>query len=91
MWCGAGAPAFELSSVGWDYNPYTWHSNRDTFDKISFDDVRSNATLIAMLAYLASEDARMPRERAAIVSSRTGQPAAWPRCEQPARSSTAEP
>ena len=53
--------------------------------------MRSNATLIAMLAYMASEDARMPRERAAIVSSRTGQPAAWPRCEQPARSSTAEP
>ena len=86
-----GAPAFELSSVGWDYNPYTWHSNRDTFDKVVFDEVRSNATLIAMLAYMASEDARMPRDRAAIVSSRTGQPAAWPTCEQPARSFDAEP
>ena len=73
--------------MGWDYNPYTWHSNRDTYDKIAWDDLRSNATLIAMLAYLASEDARMPRDRAAIISSRTGQPAAWPACSRPARSS----
>lgn len=52
----AGAPAFSLSSLSWDYGSYTWHTNRDTYDKIVFDDVRSNVMLTAILAYLASED-----------------------------------
>lgn len=52
----AGAPAFSLSSLSWDYGTYTWHTNRDTYDKIVFDDVRSNVMLTAILAYLASED-----------------------------------
>jgi hypothetical protein len=42
--------------VGWDYNPYTHHTNRDTFDKVVFDEVKGNATIVAMLVYLASED-----------------------------------
>ncbi len=74
-----GAPAFSLSSLGWDYGTYTWHTNRDTYDKIVFDDVRNNATLTAMLVYLASEDPeRIARERAG------GQ--APPPCRIPARS-----
>ncbi len=52
----AGLPAFGLGALSWDYNNYTWHTDRDTFDKIVFDDLKSNATLTAMLAYLASED-----------------------------------
>jgi carboxypeptidase Q len=56
-----GAPGFALFSHPWSYR-YTGHTNRDTFDKISFDDLKANATLVAMLAYLASEDAvKMPR------------------------------
>lgn len=55
----AGLPAFGLGALGWDYNNYTWHTDRDTFDKIVFDDLKSNATLTAMLAYLASEDPTM--------------------------------
>ncbi|HEV2291168.1 MAG TPA: M28 family peptidase [Gemmatimonadales bacterium] len=51
-----GAPAIELGSLPWNYFNYTWHTNRDTYDKIVFDDLKSNATLVAMLAYLASED-----------------------------------
>jgi carboxypeptidase Q len=55
------APAFfdidaDLTPPGWDNNTYTWHTNRDTFDKLSFDDIERNATLIALLAYEASED-----------------------------------
>ena len=42
--------------MNWDYGNYTWHTDRDTFDKIVFDDLKSNATLTAMLVYLASED-----------------------------------
>jgi carboxypeptidase Q len=83
-----GAPAFELGSLGWEYNPYTWHTNRDTYDKLSWDDLRSNTALIAMLAYMAADDPqRIPREKAALINSRTGQPVVWPTCEQAERSS----
>jgi hypothetical protein len=59
-----GAPAVELGGLGWDYGDYTWHTNRDTYDKVVFDDLKSNATLFAMLAYLASEDPQtISRER----------------------------
>lgn len=59
-----GAPAIELGSLPWNYFNYTWHTNRDTYDKIVFDDLKSNATLVAMLAYLASEDSTtVGRER----------------------------
>jgi Zn-dependent M28 family amino/carboxypeptidase len=60
----AGLPAFGLGALGWDYGNYTWHTDRDTYDKIVFDDLRANATLTAMLAYLASEDPQLvTRER----------------------------
>ena len=52
----AGIPAFALGGVRWNYSNYTWHTNIDTYDKVVFDDLRSNATLVAMLTYLASED-----------------------------------
>ena len=77
-----GAPAFGLGSLSWSYGTYTWHTNRDTFDKISFDDLKNNATLTAMLVYLASEDPdRVPRDRRTNVFSRDGQPTSWPECE----------
>lgn len=49
-------PSFGLGALGWNYNTYTWHTNRDSYDKIAFDDLKHNATLAALLAYLASED-----------------------------------
>jgi carboxypeptidase Q len=77
-----GAPAFRLQSDYDEYRQYTWHTNRDTFDKIVFDDLRNNATLVAMLAYAASEDpARTPRTRALLgADPETGQPREWPTC-----------
>ncbi|HEX6747080.1 MAG TPA: M28 family peptidase [Longimicrobium sp.] len=84
----AGAPAFGLGSLSWDYGTYTWHTNRDTYDKVSWDDVRMNATLTAMLAYLASEEPqRLPRDRRTEfpVDQRTGQRGSWPACQAPAR------
>ena len=71
------------------YRQYTWHTNRDTYDKIVFDDLRNNATLAAMLAYAASEDPeRMDVTRRVMpVSERTGQPGTWPQCRPPRRSS----
>lgn len=76
----AGAPAFSLSSLNWSYWNYTWHTNRDTYDKIVFDDVRSNATLTAILTYMASEDPeRTSRVKAELpISSRTGKQRTWP-------------
>jgi len=49
-------PSFGMGALNWNYGTYTWHTNRDTFDKVVFDDLRHNATLAAMLVYLASED-----------------------------------
>jgi hypothetical protein len=84
-----GAPSFRLQSAYDEYRQYTWHTNRDTFDKIVIDDLKSNATLAAMLAYAASEDPeRVPRDRAVLpIHPRTGQPRTWVGCFPPRRSS----
>ncbi|MFC7356752.1 M20/M25/M40 family metallo-hydrolase [Jejudonia soesokkakensis] len=82
-----GVPAFSLSSLNWSYWDYTWHTNRDTYDKIIFDDVRNNAILTAVLTYMASEDPerasgekiKMPLDR------RTGEPREWPSPRSPER------
>jgi len=59
-----GGASFGLNAVGWNYNTYTWHTNRDSYDKLVFDDLKHNATLVAMLAYAASEDPQfIPRDR----------------------------
>ena len=76
----AGAPAFNLSSLNWSYWNYTWHTNLDTYDKIVFDDVRNNAILTAILAYMASEDPeKTSRERSTLPKNpRTGEQMTWP-------------
>ncbi|HEY3287982.1 MAG TPA: M20/M25/M40 family metallo-hydrolase [Gemmatimonadaceae bacterium] len=51
-----GVPAFGMGGASWDYGVVTWHTTRDTFDKVVLDDLKHNATLVASLAYLASED-----------------------------------
>jgi carboxypeptidase Q len=51
-----GTPSIGMGAVQWNYGTYTWHTNRDTYDKIVFDDLKHNATLAAMMAYAASED-----------------------------------
>ncbi len=79
----AGAPGFSLGALPWNYFLYTWHTNRDTFDKIVLDEVRRNAVLTAMLAYMAANDSRTtPRvQRIPGANPFTGRPAAgWPKC-----------
>jgi carboxypeptidase Q len=72
----AGAPAFNLSSNSWNYNTVTWHTNRDTFDKIVEEEIRNNATLTAMLVYLASEHPeRLSREQRDMGNL------SWPQCQ----------
>jgi carboxypeptidase Q len=65
-----GTPSIGMGAVSWNYNSYTWHTNRDTYDKVVFDDLKHNATLAAMLAYLASEDPEF--------ISRVKSPGTWP-------------
>jgi len=76
----AGVPAFSLSSNSWLYGSYTWHTNRDTYDKIVFDDVRSNAILAAVMAYMASEEpVKVSAEKAVLpINNKTGEPGKWP-------------
>ncbi|HEY7767885.1 M20/M25/M40 family metallo-hydrolase [Longimicrobium sp.] len=76
-----GAPGFWLLSTSWDYGTYTWHTDRDTYDKIVFSDLRRNAVLLAMLAYQAAEDERIPRTRLTeFPPNAAGQPGSWPSC-----------
>jgi Zn-dependent M28 family amino/carboxypeptidase len=82
-----GAPAFSLSSLNWSYGIYTWHTNRDTYDKIVFDDLRNNAVLVAALAYMASEDpVTTSREKSVLpVNTQTGERIQWPQAVKPTR------
>ena len=87
----SGVPAFRLQSNYTEYRQYTWHTNRDTYDKLVFDDLKNNATLAAMLAYRASEDsARVPRDRAILPPDTTGKPRRWATC-RPARRAPVPP
>lgn len=83
----AGAPGFSLSSLNWAYWNYTWHTNRDTYDKIVFDDILDNVILTAILAYKASEDPEFTsREKAVLpLDRRTGEPREWPTPKEPTR------
>jgi hypothetical protein len=83
----AGAPAFNLSALNWSYWNYTWHTNRDTYDKIIFDDVRSNAILTAILTYMASEDPDKTSTEKIVLpkSRRTGNQMEWPTQRSPNR------
>lgn len=82
----AGAPGFGLGSESADYGQYTWHTVRDTYDKVIPENIQANATLVAMLAYLASEDpSPTPRDRR-VLPVVNGQQQEWPACAKAARS-----
>ena len=83
-----GAPAFNLGALSWDYGSHTWHTHRDTYDKVIFDDLRNNAVLTASLVYLAADDgARVSRERRTNIRGFGGQQGSWPTCSPADRSS----
>lgn len=74
----AGAPAFSLSSLNWSYFNYTWHTNRDTYDKIVFDDVQNNAIVTAILVYMACEDPERSSNEKANFPPGPGGRGGWP-------------
>lgn len=88
----AGAPGFSLSSLSWDYGIYTWHTNRDTYDKIVFDDVQKNVILTAILVYMACEDpVTTSRVKSVLpINPRTGQQGQWPTQREPIRNGRLE-
>nr|WP_157514708.1 M20/M25/M40 family metallo-hydrolase [Mangrovimonas sp. TPBH4] len=83
----AGVPAFYLGALNWNYRDYTWHTNRDTYDKIVFDDLRNNVVLTAVLAYMASEDPETAsREKIVMpIDPKTGEQQFWPEQKSPKR------
>ena len=85
----AGAPGFSFGALGWDYGSTTWHTNRDTFDKIVTDDLKHNATLTAMMIYLASEDPTFMRriKRDPLPGGPGGAAGTWPACVDGTRNS----
>jgi carboxypeptidase Q len=87
-----GVPTSGLGALGWDYSTLTWHTERDTYDKVVFDDLKFNATLTAMLAYQASEDPTMiPHEKVDLAAQqnaaggRGGGRGGWPACQKAPR------
>jgi hypothetical protein len=80
-----GMPAFNLGALSWSYGNHTWHTNRDTYDKVVFEDLESNAALVAMLAYLASEEQSFVGRERIAATDRTGREIAWPQCEPAGR------
>ena len=81
----AGVPAFSLSSTSWAYGSYTWHTNLDTYDKIVFDDVRSNAILTAILVYMACEDNEKASREKSVLPSGGRSGGKWPEPRTPTR------
>lgn len=82
----AGVPAFMLSSLSWGYFSNTWHTNLDTYDKLVFDDLKYNVILTAVMAYKASEEAKLVnREQRVLPAGTDGKPGIWPPIRQPRR------
>ena len=81
-------PGFMLSSLSWGYGGYTWHTTRDTADKIVYDDVQHNAILIAILAYKASEEEELVnRDKIVLPMNDQGSRQEWPASKGPKRTS----
>lgn len=86
----AGIPGFMLSSLNWGYGTYTWHTNKDTYDKIVFEEIQSNAILAASLVYMADqEETLVNRDRRVLPNGRDGKQMEWPEVKVPARTSDA--
>jgi hypothetical protein len=58
-----GIPGFEFLQDPIDYGSRTWHSNQDTYDKMSPEDLQQAAVIIASFVYNTAErDEMIPRK-----------------------------
>jgi len=72
--------------LSWGYYNSTWHTNLDTYDKLVFDDLKSNVILTAIMTYKASEEPELVnREKRVLPLGRDGKPQPWPAIRQPRR------
>ena len=81
------APGHNLGALSWDYSQSTWHTDRDTYDKVVESDLKHNATLVAILAYLASEDPTFQEHKVIdpLSAAPNGQPGVWRECPKAQR------
>lgn len=57
-----GIPGFQFIQDGLDYGTRTHHSNQDTYDKLSEDDLKQAATIVASFVYhTAQREEMIPR------------------------------
>ncbi|HTO16022.1 MAG TPA: M28 family peptidase [Edaphocola sp.] len=82
-------PSFFLISNSWNYGRYTWHTNRDSYDKIVWEDMKKNAVTVATLVYLACEEPEMFSRRKAELplDIKTDKRMEWPKLNLPERDS----
>ncbi|MEZ4377111.1 MAG: M20/M25/M40 family metallo-hydrolase [Gemmatimonadales bacterium] len=85
------SPVYGAGGVSWDYGSTTWHTNRDTYDKVIAEDLQYNATLIAMLTYMADQDPQLLSHDVIDLKDREGNPAPWPTCGTGDRNTAASP
>jgi carboxypeptidase Q len=58
----AGLPGIGTQLDPMEYQSHTWHTNLDTYERISEEDVKAQATVIAAVVYeLAMRDEMLPR------------------------------
>jgi len=58
-----GIPGFQFIQDALDYGARTHHSNQDTYDKLSEDDLKQAATIVASFVYNTSQrDEMIPRK-----------------------------
>lgn len=70
---GVGLPGFQFIQDPLEYSTFTHHSNMDTFERLQPDDMRKNATIAAIFAFLtANRDDLLPRKPAAPAGGRGG-------------------
>lgn len=81
-----GVPAFNLGSQNWGYGGFTWHTNRDSYDKIMFSEVTRNVIATAILTYQAAqEEDTISREQRILPRKKDGSPEPWPTPKAPNR------
>lgn len=78
----AGVPAFNLGTQNWDYGQYTWHTNRDTYDKIVFEELEKTLITTVILALEAANDPNEISNERRVLPENTE----WPAPVAPKRS-----
>jgi len=76
-----------LGSQNWGYGGYTWHTNRDSYDKIMFNELKRNVILTALLTYQAAQDDNeISNEKRILPLDSNGKIQEWPKPKSPNRS-----